>query len=149
MYAYIYDGWYNLNWDTSGAVRGVPTGTILIFAGAEAKLPAGYALCNGATASRTTYAELYNLIGTTYGVGDGVTTFNLPDLRQRFPLGVYSTTPSLGLTGGSFTCSGTTDVPSGYTGASPGANALTTVHTHAFSGDCTNPYLGVNFIIKL
>lgn len=50
----------------------------------------GYLLCDGAAVSRTTYAALFAAIGTAYGVGDGSTTFNLPDLRGRFPLGAGS-----------------------------------------------------------
>lgn len=49
--------------------------------------PTGYLLCYGQAVSRTTYAALYAIIGTTYGVGDGSTTFNLPDMRGRVPLG--------------------------------------------------------------
>lgn len=46
-------------------------------------IPAGYMACNGTAISRTTYSELYSLIGTDYGVGDGSTTFNIPDIRGR------------------------------------------------------------------
>lgn len=49
--------------------------------------PRGWALCDGSLLSRTTYAALYSLIGVTYGMGDGTTTFALPDLRGRFPVG--------------------------------------------------------------
>ena len=45
-------------------------------------------LCNGAAINRTTYATLFGVISETYGVGNGNTTFNLPDLRGRFPLGL-------------------------------------------------------------
>ena len=60
----------------------MPAGVIIPFAGSS--IPAGYLLCNGAVVSRTTYANLFKVIGTTYGAGDGSTTFNLPDLRDRF-----------------------------------------------------------------
>lgn len=60
-------------------------GTIKMFAGSVA--PDGWLLCNGQAVSRTTYSKLFNVIGTTYGEGDGSTTFNLPDLRGRVPLG--------------------------------------------------------------
>ncbi len=60
----------------------VPTGTIIPFAGAT--IPAGYLLCNGVAVSRTSYAALFGVISTLYGTGDGTTTFNLPDLRDRF-----------------------------------------------------------------
>ena len=49
--------------------------------------PDGWLLCYGQAVSRTTYAGLYNVIGTTYGAGDASTTFNVPDMRGRFPLG--------------------------------------------------------------
>lgn len=60
----------------------VPTGTIIPFAGSN--IPAGYLLCNGSAVSRTSYANLFEVISTLYGEGDGSTTFNLPDLRDRF-----------------------------------------------------------------
>lgn len=66
-------------------VFGVPTGTVLPFAGDT--LPADYLMCDGSEVSRTQYAALYAAIGTIYGGGDGVTTFNLPDLRGRAPFG--------------------------------------------------------------
>lgn len=47
-------------------------------------MPYGYLLCNGAAVSRTTYAKLFNVIGTAYGSGDGSTTFNLPNIEGRF-----------------------------------------------------------------
>jgi microcystin-dependent protein len=62
-----------------------PIGTVQMFAGAT--VPAGYLLCNGAAVSRTTYAALFAVIGTTYGAGNGTTTFTLPDFGSRFPRG--------------------------------------------------------------
>ena len=59
----------------------MPTGSLMPYAGASA--PTGYLLCDGAAISRTTYATLFALVGTTYGAGDGSTTFNIPDLRGR------------------------------------------------------------------
>lgn len=55
-----------------------PTGTILT--NTTNILPPGYLLCNGTAVSRTTYSSLFTVIGTTYGEGDGSTTFNLPNL---------------------------------------------------------------------
>ena len=49
--------------------------------------PSGYLKCNGAAVSRTTYADLFAIIGTTHGSGDGSTTFNVPDLRGEFVRG--------------------------------------------------------------
>lgn len=62
-----------------------PAGTVKAYAGAVA--PTGYLLANGAAVSRTTYADLFTAIGVVYGVGDGSTTFNLPDLRGRSVFG--------------------------------------------------------------
>lgn len=55
-----------------------------VIAYARNSAPIGYMKCNGAAVSRTTYARLFSIIGTTFGVGDGSTTFNLPDLRGEF-----------------------------------------------------------------
>jgi microcystin-dependent protein len=59
----------------------MPSGSLMPYAGASA--PTGYLLCDGAAISRTTYATLFALVGTTYGSGDGSSTFNIPDLRGR------------------------------------------------------------------
>ena len=62
-----------------------PTGFIGLWG--EDTLPEGWLLCNGAAVSRSTYAGLFAKIGTKYGTGDGSTTFNLPDFRDRYPIG--------------------------------------------------------------
>lgn len=72
---------------TAPAASGsLPTGAIMPFAGASAPT-GGYLLCDASAVSRSTYATLFGVIGTTYGSGDGSTTFNLPDLRGRLPMG--------------------------------------------------------------
>lgn len=63
----------------------VPAGVILDFAGSSA--PSGYLMCYGQAVSRTTYSDLFSAIGTTYGTGDGSTTFNVPDYRGRVSAG--------------------------------------------------------------
>ena len=68
--------------DASDLLGMVPSGAVLYFAGRTA--PAGWLKANGAAVSRTAYAALFAAIGTTYGAGDGRTTFNLPDLRGEF-----------------------------------------------------------------
>lgn len=67
------------------ATPGLPVGSIQAFAGANA--PTGWLLCDGSAVSRGNYPDLFNTIGTTYGSGNGATTFNLPDLRGRVPAG--------------------------------------------------------------
>lgn len=64
----------------------IPTGLITPFGGASA--PDGFLLCDGAAVSRTTYADLFAVVGTNYGVGDGSSTFNLPNLKGRVPVGL-------------------------------------------------------------
>lgn len=84
-----------------GGGGGAPTGAITMFAGSTA--PTGYLICDGSAVSRTTYADLFTAIGTTYGTGDGSTTFNLPNLKGKVPVGRDSADTSfdvLGETGG-------------------------------------------------
>jgi microcystin-dependent protein len=66
----------------------VPAGQIISWGGIAA--PSGYLLCDGTAISRSTYSALYRSIGTTWGVGDGVTTFNLPNLANMFLRGAGS-----------------------------------------------------------
>ncbi|MGH2939561.1 MAG: phage tail protein [Solirubrobacterales bacterium] len=76
----------------------VPTGVILPFTGTVE--PAGYLFGNGAAVSRTTYSGLFTMFGTTFGVGDGSTTFNMPNMTERIPVGKGGTFTTLGATGG-------------------------------------------------
>lgn len=75
-----------VNADNNGNVSiqnpSLPIGSYIQFAGSQA--PSGFLVCNGGAVSRTTYANLFDVIGTTYGSGDGSTTFNLPNLTDRF-----------------------------------------------------------------
>lgn len=70
------------------AVPPPPSGAIFPFAGTSA--PTGYLICDGSAVSRTTYSDLFTAIGTTWGTGDGSTTFNLPDLRAAVLRGAGS-----------------------------------------------------------
>lgn len=65
-------------------------GEVIDYSGSTA--PAGWLFCSGQAVSRTTYADLFAIISTTYGVGDGSTTFNVPDLRGRVVAGLGGTT---------------------------------------------------------
>ena len=75
-------------WTRSRMAELLPAGTIVPFAGAN--IPSGFLLCNGSAVSRTLYADLFSAIGTVWGTGDGSTTFNLPDARDRFLEGAGS-----------------------------------------------------------
>ncbi len=72
----------------TGLQTAAPTGSVTMWTTSSA--PTGYLICNGEAVSRTTYAALFAVIGTTYGAGNGSTTFNLPDLRGLFVRGLDS-----------------------------------------------------------
>ncbi|MBR6625214.1 MAG: tail fiber protein, partial [Mailhella sp.] len=79
----------------------LPVGSVIAFAGNPSSAPSGYLLCNGAAVSRTTYASLFAAIGTTYGTGNGSSTFNLPNLTDKFiqGSGTAGTAKAAGLPG--------------------------------------------------
>ena len=81
----------------SGGGAVVPIGTVLDFAGTNP--PQYYLLCNGQEVSRTDYAELFAVIGTTWGSGDGSTTFNVPNSQGRVSMGVGTSTAQNGHSG--------------------------------------------------
>ena len=83
--------------------NGVPAGSIFTFA--STTVPSGYLECNGAAVSRSTYATLFATISTTFGVGDGSSTFNLPDLRGQFVRGWANNATGTGDDGRSFASS--------------------------------------------
>ncbi len=69
-------------WLYLNVVQGIPIGVVQAFAGST--VPDGWLLCDGSAVSRTDYADLYAVIGDTYGAGDGSTTFNVPNLVDKF-----------------------------------------------------------------
>lgn len=71
---------------TASIPAAIPTGSIEMFGASTA--PTGWLICDGSAVSRTIYSTLFGIIGTTWGTGDGVTTFNLPDFREASPYGV-------------------------------------------------------------
>lgn len=77
-------------WIVHGGHALTPPG--FISAHGSSTVPTGWLLCDGTAISRTTYADLFAIIGTTFGVGNGTTTFNIPDLAGRVPVGVDGTT---------------------------------------------------------
>lgn len=83
----------------------IPTGSIMCFSGSA--VPQGWLLCNGKSISRTAYYKLFNTIGIIYGEGNGSSTFDLPNLQDRFPMGKGSR--SLGLIGGADSVTLTSD----------------------------------------
>lgn len=116
----------------------LPKGVIWEYGGAVA--PSGWLLCFGQAVSRVTYAALFAIIGTTFGVGDGSTTFNIPDFRGRVgagqdDMGGVSANRLTGAAGG---LDG--DVLGGVGGAETVALSIANLaaHTHTFSGTTSN-----------
>lgn len=93
------DGTLNAKVESEGGVTGdtLPIGSIVSYGGLNA--PENWLICDGSEISRTEYLELYNVLGTIYGKGDGSATFNLPDLKDKFILGTGNSHIS-GETGG-------------------------------------------------
>jgi microcystin-dependent protein len=108
----------------------MPVGVVLPFAGGT--VPTGWLDCDGSAVSRTTYADLFAIIGTDYGPGDGTTTFNLPEFRSRSILGAGApggglTTRARGDTGGAETHTLTTgEIPS-HDHSLPGVDGVATI----------------------
>lgn len=140
-------------------------GEVAAFAGDTA--PACYLLANGAAVDRTTYSELFSVIGTTYGSGDGSTTFNMPNLKGRMSVGFdagQTEFNTLGETGGEKAHTLTvSEMPphshnfyfdnsqSGHTGARKTSYANTTMSTSSVGGGQAHnnmpPYFTLNYII--
>jgi len=119
---------------TSSVSAAMPVGSITMY-GSNTP-PTGYFICNGQPLSRSTYAALFAVISTTYGAGDGFSTFNVPDLQQRFPLGkaASGTGATLGGSGGAIdhthTVAGHSHSMSGA-GATLATGTESANHTHA------------------
>jgi len=88
-------------------IEGIPTATIVPWS--SSSVPTGFLECNGAAVSRSTYSALFAIVGTTYGAGDGASTFNLPDLQDNVAMG-KSGTKALASTGGANTVTSTGNV---------------------------------------
>lgn len=118
--------------DTSGNITSnsdaflalTPTGSVLAYAGMSA--PTGWFTCNGQAVNRTTYSTLFGIIGTTYGIGDGSTTFNVPNLINSAPFGIGSRF-SIGQTGGSLDPSFNTMVSHNHNYSDPGHSHSSTI----------------------
>lgn len=106
----------------SGIGTSIPSGVIMPFGGTV--VPQGWLLCDGTTVSRSSFRDLFNVIGTAYGEGDGASTFHVPDLRGAFIRGV--------------------DNPTGSSAAlrDPDAGSRTVLNTGGNSGDAVGSYQG-------
>jgi len=120
----------------------MPLGTIVQTALPAA--PTGWLLCQGQTISRVTYALLFSVMGTLYGQGDGSTTFLLPDLRGRVPVGqtASGTFSSLNNAGGAETHTLTTDQMPSHTHIQDSHNHTQNSHLHNQSGQTIANFTG-------
>ena len=91
---------YDFDGANLSGIEGIPTATIVPWS--SSSVPSGFLECNGQAVSRSTYADLFAIVGTTYGTGDGSSTFNVPDLQDNVAVG-KSNNKSLGSTGGANT----------------------------------------------
>jgi len=162
---------------SGGSGDTTPPGSLIAYAGSTA--PGGWLLCYGQAISRSTYVDLFNVVSTTYGVGDGSTTFNIPDMRGRIPLPLDnlggasanritdSGADSLNGTGGlethtlleaelpshSHTLSTNGDYQSGggSTGAngSAGVGGVTSTTGSGTAHNNVQPFIGLSYIIKI
>lgn len=154
-------------WANAG---GDPTGSIKMYAGSVS--PSGYLICDGSAINRTTYATLFSICGTAYGAGDGSSTFNIPDLRTKVPVGFKSGDSNfgaLGAVGGEVNHTLTTAEMPTHTHTSPlyspnngglsgipqntpgGADSTSGPSNPAGGGAAHNnlqPFLTLNYIIK-
>ena len=110
-------------------IEGIPTGTITPWS--QATAPTGFLECAGAAVSRSTYAALFAVISTTYGAGDGSTTFNLPDLTDKVAVH-KSNNKNFASTGGANTVTPTGNV-AGSTANATLSTAQLASHSHTLS----------------
>lgn len=157
----------NIGWQQVGAGGTVISGAIFMWPTNVA--PSGYLALDGSAVSRSTYSVLYSMFGTTFGAGDGSTTFNLPDMRGRVPvgLGAHADNSAIGQNEGQATAANrrakhntargglpaATDTPnqaewtagtgSAASGFNAGSEGLTASHTHTITLTGAG-YMGVN-----
>lgn len=110
-------------------IEGIPTATIVPWS--DSSVPTGYLECNGQAVSRSTYAALFAIIGTTYGAGDGSSTFLVPNLSDNVAIG-KSNNKALASTGGANTVAATGNIS--------GSTANATLSTPQLASHSHSPY---------
>lgn len=145
--------------DSGAGAGGTPTGVVLPYSGLEDATtkkvtpPSGWLLCDGAAVNRVTYSDLYAIIGTRYGVGDGSTTFNLPDLEGRTIVGQKGTDAlfdAVAETGGvtSYTFAYKQGMWNVLLGAGPSIGTLAYAAPSSITVPIMIPYMAMAYIIK-
>ena len=151
------DGSGNLSWANVSTPAGVPTGSV--FTMATTTVPSGYLECDGSAVSRTTYADLFAAIGTTWGAGNGSSTFNVPDLRGEFVRGwdngrgidsgrSFASSQGQAIQSHTHTYAASRGA-SDYGGANPASGSPSSGTTDATGGDETRPRnIAMMYVIK-
>ena len=124
----------------------LPTGSVQMYAGEYDNIPTGWLLCDGTAISRTTYKDLFDVVGTQFGVGDGSTTFNLPDLQAKFPRGAPASTSSGGTGGVDSVTLTENEMPSHSHSQSPHSHDVQQVQYSATSGAGGHYQINTTFI---
>jgi microcystin-dependent protein len=117
---------YNFSGADLTGIEGIPTATIVPWS--SASVPTGFLECNGQAVSRSTYSDLFAIVATTYGSGDGASTFNVPDLQNNVAVG-KSNNKALASTGGANTVASTGNVAGSTANATLSTPQLAT-HSH-------------------
>ena len=131
-------------YDFTGAnlsgIEGIPTATIVPWS--DSSVPSGFLECDGAAVSRTTYSALFAIVGTTYGVGDGSSTFNVPNLQDNVAVG-KSNNKAVGSTGGANTATKTGNI-GGSTANATLSTAQLANHSHSLGANPGQQYYKQN-----
>ena len=117
---------YNFSGSNLTGIEGIPTATIVPWS--TASVPTGFLECDGTAVSRSTYSDLFGVISTTYGTGDGSSTFNLPNLSDKVAVG-KSNNKALASTAGANTVTSTGNVAGSTANASLSTAQLAS-HSH-------------------
>jgi len=126
---------YNFDGSDLTGIEGVNTGIIVPWS--SASVPSGFLECDGSAVSRSTYSALFAVVGTTYGAGDGSSTFNLPDLQDNVAVG-KSNNKALASTGGAENVTSTGNVGGSTANATLTTNQLAS-HSHQLYLNGPNP----------
>ena len=125
---------YDFNGSNIQGLVGVTTGSVIPWS--SGSIPSGFLECNGSNISRSTYADLFAVVGTTYGAGDGSSTFGLPNLQDNVVVG-KSPGKAVGSTGGANTVANVGNI-AGNAGNTTISSPLLPSHAHPGSGQKSN-----------
>ena len=125
---------YNFNGSDLTGIEGIPTATIVPWS--SSSVPTGFLECNGQAVSRSTYSALFAIVASTYGGGDGSSTFNVPNLSDKVAVG-KSNNKALASAAGAETVTSTGNVGGSTANASLSTDQLAS-HTHTLPGQSGN-----------